>query len=38
VISGFLIEINFIAILNPILFYIITLPVKKYLAINTIVT
>jgi hypothetical protein len=37
-ISGFLIEINFIAILNTILFNISTLPVKRYLAMNTIET
>jgi hypothetical protein len=36
--SGFFIEINFIAILNTILFNIFTLPVKRYLAMNTIVT
>ena len=37
-ISGFLIEINFIAILNTILFNIFTLPVKRYFAMNTLVT
>jgi uncharacterized membrane protein len=37
-ISGCLIEINFIAILNNILFNIFTLPVKRYLAMNTTVT
>ena len=34
----FIIEINFIAILNTILFNICTLPVKRYLALNTVVT
>jgi hypothetical protein len=34
----FIIEINFIAILNTILFNICTLSVKRYLALNTVVT